>query len=143
MNSYAKNLAGIGFREQQITVEIMKKMHLNNVEIFASPNSYIFHRKCGFMVTPNKFLMAKEKFMDFLISYAKEFGIKSEKLKELMIFSTENKNFVDQGKTFEEVTNYAISQKKELPSQIYMPMHLSKNAINEWSCFINYQPILS
>ena len=141
----AKDLIGVGLREQQLKVERMLDKDYSNINIISVQDSYDFHSKCGFQ--SDDFLIFRDeaeikKFVDY---WCKRLKTDENTVRKMLVFNKENDIlYFNINKTRE---NFAIclnkaGLKQEFHDDTNILMHLSDAAREEWILLAKSQPIL-
>ena len=145
MNSYMRfDYSGLGLREHQIAIERMFMENRDNLKILAIPESYFFHKNCGFEVIKNIKNYDEMKFHAKINEWSELLDIDDKTIRSLAVYNKINHNLykVDENTTFENFINYAKQNNIIVCSTDFcVPMRLSDNAKDEWKKLIKISPI--
>jgi len=133
--------AGVGLRLHQLRMERMFGCGFDNALIVADGNSFLFHYKSGFRITPMLKTLGEEKEVVNYFSYLNN-KTPEENAKYLKYaILSDNKKYLDYSKSLESMMldHYIHSSK---PLDISPDMMLSEGAKADWWQLINLQPIL-
>lgn len=142
-----KKYAGIGLRLHQIAVERMMQTGCDEVNLESLPESFAFHYKAGFRLTPDYLTFTKDSLDSYINFWHQKTGLSEKTLRKDMITMNVGDLICLDNKTLEKFMVKAYKKNKKIPfekgqNQTILNMTMSKEWLETWKTMAQLQPIL-